>query len=98
MIAFSAHADQTVYSTATDTTFTVPSGVTQIIVKAWGAGGGGGGNTNGAAGGGAVRVLRRHRPEDRRPHAATCGQLGADFHAAIGPGREVVRVQRGRAI
>lgn len=33
-----------------DATFTVPSGVTSITVKMWGAGGGGGGGGNGAAG------------------------------------------------
>ena len=49
-----AVATQTFYSTAVDTTFTVPAGVTSIVVKVWGAGGGGGGadNGNGGAGGG----------------------------------------------
>ncbi len=45
---------RTTYATATDTSFTVPAGVTTITVKAWGAGGGGGGAhvADGGAGGG----------------------------------------------
>src|SRR3990172_6077222 len=41
------------YTTSTNTTFTVPAGVTSITVKAWGAGGagGGGGTLAGAIGG-----------------------------------------------
>ena len=40
------------YTTATSgTSWTVPSGVTSITVKAWGAGGGGGGGTSSYAGG-----------------------------------------------
>ncbi len=44
-----------VFSSAASTTWTVPSGVTEITVKAWGAGGGGGGagsSGNGGSGGG----------------------------------------------
>lgn len=33
-------------------TFTVPSGITKILVEAWGGGGGGGGTSDGAGGGG----------------------------------------------
>ncbi len=43
---------QTIFSSAVDTTFIVPAGVTSIEVKAWGAGGGGGGADGGPAGDG----------------------------------------------
>lgn len=39
-----------IYNTQGSDTFTVPSGVTSITVKIWGAGAGGGGGGNGAAG------------------------------------------------
>lgn len=39
------------YTTAGNDIFTVPSGITSITVKAWGAGGGGGGGGNASAGG-----------------------------------------------
>lgn len=42
-----------VYNTAGTTAFVVPTGVTSITVKAWGAGGGGGGGNNGGGIGGA---------------------------------------------
>ena len=51
----SCGAGQTVYSTATSTTYTVPAGCDTLQVKAWGAGGGGGTSgqvTAGGAGGG----------------------------------------------
>ena len=40
-----------IYSAQGASTFVVPTGVTSITVKAWGAGGGGGGGGSGAAGG-----------------------------------------------
>lgn len=45
-ISFAA-VDVTFSYTGSDQTFTVPSGVTQIFIKAWGAGGGGGAYPNG---------------------------------------------------
>ena len=42
----------TTYTTAGSDTFVVPSGITSVVVKAWGAGGGGGSRTVGGAGGG----------------------------------------------
>ena len=42
---------QTITTTGTGT-FTVPAGVTTIIVEVWGAGGSGGGNSSGSDGGG----------------------------------------------
>ncbi|MFN3692835.1 MAG: DUF2341 domain-containing protein [Candidatus Paceibacteria bacterium] len=54
-IAVGTTTQQMVYSTAGTSTFTVPPGVTNVTVKAWGAGGGaGGGGTQyaGATGGG----------------------------------------------
>ncbi len=41
-----------IYSTQGSSTFTVPSGITSITVKMWGAGAGGGGGGNGGAGAG----------------------------------------------
>ncbi len=42
---------QTIYTTAGTDSFVVPSGITSITVKMWGAGGGGGGGGNASAGG-----------------------------------------------
>ncbi len=39
------------FSTAGSDTFTVPSGITSVTIKAWGAGGGGGGGGDGSPGG-----------------------------------------------
>ena len=51
---FSAKGQETIVETFTSSdTWTVPAGVTEITVEAWGAGGGGGNRTsNGYAGGG----------------------------------------------
>ncbi|HBG86141.1 MAG TPA: hypothetical protein DDW62_01175, partial [Marinilabiliaceae bacterium] len=54
-LAFSALAQEKVETFTSSGTWTVPDGVTQITVEAWGAGGGGGGsnnNNNGGSGGG----------------------------------------------
>lgn len=40
-----------IYSSQGTSTFTVPTGITSLTVKAWGGGGGGGGGGSGAAGG-----------------------------------------------
>jgi hypothetical protein len=45
--------NQLVYNTAGTSTFTVPTGITSITVKAWGAGGGGGTGSGGTGSGGA---------------------------------------------
>ncbi len=47
----SGFSNMSVYSTAGSDTFTVPSGVTKIMVEVWGGGGGGGGASNGSGGG-----------------------------------------------
>ena len=55
-IASGTTTQQVVFSTAGTSTFTVPAGVTNVTVKAWGAGGGagaGGNSDGGGAGGGA---------------------------------------------
>lgn len=44
--------NQLIYNTADSSTFTVPSGITSITVKAWGAGGGGGTGSGGSGSGG----------------------------------------------
>ncbi|WP_153513874.1 hypothetical protein [Agrobacterium sp. ICMP 6402] len=57
--------DVTVYNTAGSGTYTVPAGVTRILVEIWGGGGGGGGASNmaneycgtGGAGGGYTRKI-----------------------------------------
>lgn len=48
----SAQGTNTYNYTGSAQTFTVPAGVSQITIKAWGAGGGGGGSNNSAYGGG----------------------------------------------
>ena len=48
----SAQGTNTYNYTGSAQTFTVPAGVSQITIKAWGAGGGGGGGNNSAYGGG----------------------------------------------
>jgi len=45
-------AVETYYATSTTGTWTVPAGVGEIIIYAWGGGGGGGGDDNGNLGGG----------------------------------------------
>lgn len=49
----SGNAGETVFPSATNTTFTVPTGITTITVKTWGAGGGGGNGSAGTGVGGA---------------------------------------------
>ncbi|HVS58348.1 MAG TPA: DUF2341 domain-containing protein [Candidatus Saccharimonadales bacterium] len=46
-----ANGGSQTYTTPGSDTFTVPSGITSVIAKAWGAGGGGGGGGAGGAGG-----------------------------------------------
>ncbi len=45
-------SSMTTYQTAGSDTFTVPAGVTKIMVEVWGGGGGGGGGSGGSGGGG----------------------------------------------
>lgn len=49
VVAGEALATKTTYSSAGTNSFTVPAGVTQVVVKAWGAGGGGGGGGSGSS-------------------------------------------------
>ena len=68
----------------TNTSFTVPSGVTRIIIEAWGAGGGGGGNCSpnaagaiGGGGGSGAYVKKSITVVEGQTYAITIGQGGA---------------------
>lgn len=87
--------DVTVYNTAGSGTYTVPAGVTRILVEIWGAGGGGGGASNmaneycgtGGAGGGYTRKIIDVTPAQTLAYAVgAAGTGGAAGASGTGGG------------
>ncbi|MBY0538355.1 DUF2341 domain-containing protein [Patescibacteria group bacterium] len=84
---------QVVFSTAGSSTFTVPAGVTNVTVKAWGAGGGsgagaatGGGGAGAGAGGGFVQANLTTIPAENLSIFVGGGGAGGSTATSAGAG------------
>jgi trimeric autotransporter adhesin len=72
-------------------TWTVPAGVTKIVVEAWGAGGGGG-NIGGGGGGGYVKARFTVAPGDNISYTIGVGGAGMSSSVGVAGGASTVSV------